>query len=48
MRAARLREPIRLIVVGEVATKVFSLKDTDELEYSFVVRITAVEAAETA
>jgi hypothetical protein len=49
MRAARLGEPIRLIVVGEVATKAFSLKkDTGELEYSFVVRITAVEAAETA
>jgi hypothetical protein len=49
MRAAKLGEPIRLIVVGEVATKAFSLKkDTGELEYSFVVRITAVEAAETA
>jgi hypothetical protein len=49
MRAARLGEPIRLIVVGEVATKAFSLKkDTEELEYSFVVRVTAVEAAETA
>ncbi len=49
MRAARLGEPIRLIVIGEVASKAFSLKkDTDELEYAFVVRITAVEAAETA
>ena len=49
MRAARLGEPIRLIVVGEVATKAFSLKKhTVELEYAFVVRITAVEAAETA
>jgi hypothetical protein len=49
MRAARLGHEVRLIVVGTVATKSFSLpKDGAELEYSFVVRITAVEAAETA
>ena len=49
MRAARLGHEIRLIVLGTVATKSFSLpNDGEELEYAFVVRITAVEAAETA
>jgi hypothetical protein len=49
MRAARFDTEVRLIVRGKVATKSFSLpKDGKELEYAFVVRVTAVETAETA
>lgn len=46
MRAARLGHEVRLIVVGNVSTKSFSLKG-EELAYSFTVQVTAVEAAET-
>jgi hypothetical protein len=49
MSAARLGNEVLLLVRGEVATKSFTLpKSGEELEYAFVVRITAVEAAETA
>jgi hypothetical protein len=51
VRAARLGNEIRLIVVGRVATKAYALKaleDGDELEYAFTVQVTAVEVAETA
>ena len=48
MRAARLGKEVLLLVRGGVATKSFSLPKDGELAYGFTVRITAVEAAETA
>ena len=47
LRAARLGAPVRLIVVGTVATKTYSLDSSGEdLAFSFVVRVEDVEAGE--
>jgi hypothetical protein len=51
LEAARLGEPVRLIVTGEIAGKGFHLAKTrgeDELSYSCVVRVVSVEAGEAA
>jgi hypothetical protein len=47
LRAARLGAPVRLIVVGTVATKTYALDASGEdLAFSFVVRVEDVEAGE--
>ena len=51
MQAARLGEEVRLIVVGKVSTKSFTLKDKkdgESLQFTFSVQVSRVEAAETA
>lgn len=49
MSAARLGNEVLLLVRGEVAKKAFLLpKGGGELEFTFSVRVTSVEAAETA
>lgn len=52
LEAARLGEPIRLIVVGEVGSKGFKLSrqpdGSGELGYACTVRVLSVEAGETA
>jgi hypothetical protein len=49
MKAARMGSEVRLIVVGTVATKSYSLpRNEEEIAYAFVVRIESVEALEPA
>ncbi len=52
LEAARLGEPIRLIVLGEVGAKGFRLRrkldDEAEVSYACIVRVLSVEAAELA
>jgi hypothetical protein len=46
----RLGEPVRLIVVGSIAGKAFTLGTSDEEELAFActVRVASVEAGEIA
>lgn len=51
LEAARLGEPVRLIVVGEISGKGFRLTrkpDEDELRYTCTVKVLSVEAGEIA
>jgi hypothetical protein len=49
MKAARMGSEVRLIVVGTVATKSYSLpKNGEEIAYAFVVRVESVEALDAA
>jgi hypothetical protein len=49
MRAARLNSEVLLLVRGTVTVKSFRMNaDGEGLDYSFTVKVTEVEAAETA